>query len=91
MKYACPCCNAYTYEEEPSGTGFICPVCFWEDDKLQLREPAYAGGANAVSLEEARANYMKLGACEERFVSKVRVALPEEQEDYYESDDSTCD
>ena len=36
----------------------ICPVCFWEDDLIQLKDPEYAGGANLVSLWQARLNEM---------------------------------
>jgi hypothetical protein len=66
-------------EEEPPGTFAICPVCFWEDDEVQFRDPQYSGGANAVSLEQARANFVALGATEEKFRDKVRPPLPTEQ------------
>ena len=36
----------------------ICPVCFWQDDAVQLEDPDFSGGANKVSLKEARANYL---------------------------------
>jgi hypothetical protein len=60
-------------DEEPPGTFAICPVCFWEDDDVQYRDPQSKGGANAVSLDEARANFRTLGAVEEQFQSKVRA------------------
>lgn len=98
MKYQCPCCGYFTYEEEPSGSGYICPVCFWEDDKLQQKDPTFAGGANRVSLEQARINFKSFGACEKDFVAKVREPRPEEidldksfTEDDYESNDSAFD
>lgn len=98
MKYQCPCCGYFTYEEEPAGTGYICPVCFWEDDKLQQRDTTFAGGANHVSLEQARINFTSIGACEEAYISKVRSPRPEEidvdkplEEDNYESNDSAFD
>ncbi|KAA8996385.1 hypothetical protein FJU30_21575 [Affinibrenneria salicis] len=50
--YPCPCCGARVFAE--LGEYFICPDCNWEDDPLQSREPAYAGGANRMSLNEAR-------------------------------------
>lgn len=53
-KYKCPCCGYYTLNEPPNGTYNICPVCFWEDDIVQLDNPDYANGANKVSLNEAR-------------------------------------
>ena len=40
------------YPEE--GSYEICPVCTWEDDPIQTEEPDYKGGANVMSLNEAR-------------------------------------
>ena len=58
-KYKCPCCGNFTLYEKPPGTYEICEVCNWEDDELQFRNPNYAGGANALSLEDARKEYLK--------------------------------
>ena len=35
-KYKCPCCGFYTFDEKLNGNYDICPVCFWEDDPIQL-------------------------------------------------------
>lgn len=35
----------------------ICDICSWEDDDLQFENPDYRGGANSVSLNEARKAY----------------------------------
>ena len=78
MRYACPCCSYYTFEKRPSGTYYICPVCYWEDDIVQLEDPDFSGGANEVSLNKAKENFKKFGASELRFISKVRRALPVE-------------
>lgn len=32
----------------------VCEVCDWEDDPVQFYDPDYRGGANAMSLNEAR-------------------------------------
>ena len=53
-KYKCPCCGFYTFDEKPNGNYDICPVCFWEDDPIQLEDNEYEGGANRVSLVQAR-------------------------------------
>lgn len=54
-KFCCPCCGKPTLDEEPPGTFQICPSCKWEDDELQFHDPNYAGGANVMSLNGARA------------------------------------
>ncbi|MGD9108076.1 MAG: CPCC family cysteine-rich protein [Gammaproteobacteria bacterium] len=76
--YECPCCGYLTLSEKPPGTFEICPVCFWEDDNVQFDDPGYAGGANKVSLSQAKKNFARFGASDERFLSRVRKPLPEE-------------
>jgi hypothetical protein len=78
VAYACPCCGYLTLDEAPSGTYFICEVCFWEDDGIQFRNPDYEGGANKVSLNQARENFHKYAVSETGFKSYVRSPLPEE-------------
>lgn len=77
--YSCPCCGYPTLAEKPPGTFAVCPVCFWEDDDVQYRAPTYAGGANRVSLEEARRNYAAFGASAMEWQTKVRPPTSEEQ------------
>jgi hypothetical protein len=77
-RYACPCCGFLTLGEPPSGTYEICEVCFWEDDGVQFRNPEYEGGANKVSLNDARQNFLAHGVSETRFKSNVRSPRPEE-------------
>ncbi len=32
-KYQCPCCGYFTYNVPANeDCGYICPVCFWEND-----------------------------------------------------------
>ena len=76
--YPCPCCGNLTFDVAPPGTFEICPVCYWEDDEFQYRNPQAAGGANKVSLEVGRRNYRDFGACSEAFVSQVRAPRSEE-------------
>jgi hypothetical protein len=70
-RFTCPCCGHRTLDEPP-GSYHICQVCFWEDDGVQLLNPAYQGGANRPSLMECQVNYRSFGACEERFRGNVR-------------------
>jgi hypothetical protein len=72
VMFACLCCGSLTLSEEPPGTHAICPVCFWEDDPEQGRNPDAIGGANTTTLAEARRNYETFGASERRFVDNVR-------------------
>lgn len=78
LRFACPCCGFLTLDEEPPGTYAICPVCFWEDDLVQFKDPDYEGGANKVSLNQARLNYTHIGASAPEYRSNVRPPLPEE-------------
>ncbi|CND52307.1 CPCC family cysteine-rich protein [Yersinia pseudotuberculosis] len=54
-EYLCPCCEKHSFYERESYE--ICPVCNWEDDPVQSRKPDLAGGANQMSLNEAREAY----------------------------------
>ena len=72
LKYKCPCCGNYTFEEKPNGKYDICKVCFWEDDPIRLDDPTYEGGANHVSLMQAQKNYLEFGACDRKMIPYVR-------------------
>lgn len=76
--YPCPCCGFLTMSGPVRHTFIICPVCGWEDDEVQYYDPNFAGGANVESLNEARANYAKLGAINREALSGVRPPLPDE-------------
>jgi len=77
-KYQCPCCGYYTFNEPVNNHFDICPVCFWEDDGVQLANPDYEGGANYVSLTQARKNFKEYGAVEKHFISSVRLPSNDE-------------
>ena len=65
-RYACPCCDFLTLTRPPSGTYAGCPVCVWEDDGAQFEDLDYAGGANKVSLRQAREDFRREGVSELR-------------------------
>jgi hypothetical protein len=69
-RYPCPCCG-YRVHEAP-GEYEICPICYWEDDPVQLRWPQYPGGANHETLIEAQRNFRTIGASEERVAHLTR-------------------
>ena len=58
-RYACRCCGYLTLMEQPDNTFEICPVCRWNDDGLQFEDPDRTGGANTVSLNQARSNFRR--------------------------------
>ncbi len=78
--YPCPCCGYFVFEEPP-GSFAICPICFWEDDEVQLRFPTLAVGANRASLMDAQRNFQRLGASEPRFVQNCRPPTPADRRD----------
>lgn len=53
----CPCCGSLSIGEPDQYE--ICSVCGWEDDPSQSADPSYSGGANAESLQTARANWQR--------------------------------
>ena len=69
----CPCCGYKTLGRR--GDYEICPICFWEDDIGQEKDPGSIGGANKVSLREAQRNFMKFGACDKESIKYVRKPL----------------
>ena len=78
MKYKCPCCDYYTFEEKPNGNYTVCPVCFWEDDPIQFINADYEGGSNRFSLSQARQNFLDFGASDNKL--RMHVRKPESDE-----------
>ncbi|WP_407652537.1 CPCC family cysteine-rich protein [Amycolatopsis cynarae] len=76
--YACPCCGYLTLRTR--GGFEICAVCFWEDDGQGDHDSAQVrGGPNGfLSLDQARRNFTRYGACSPEMVRHVRPALAEE-------------
>jgi hypothetical protein len=71
----CACCGCLTVVEEFD----ICPVCFWQADAVGQNDPSRPSGPNQVSLNEARSNYERIGACEPRLIRFVRPPEPWER------------
>jgi hypothetical protein len=78
QRFPCYCCGYLTRAEESPGTFEICPVCGWEDDNVQCNDESYEGGANGISLQQARRNYKQFGAVSPSIAERVRMALPDE-------------
>jgi hypothetical protein len=56
-KYACPCCNEITIAE--LGDYEVCQICEWEDDPGQSQHPDDDLGANSISLNQYRAEWLR--------------------------------
>lgn len=51
----CPVCGKHDFKEDNNFD--ICPVCGWENDGVQLDDPDFEGGANDMSLNQAKKAY----------------------------------
>jgi len=80
-KYTCPCCGYKTLPEAPPGTYEICPICFLEDDNVQIDDPDFIGGANQVSLRQAQRNFTDFRASERRLLRLVRKPSANDEKD----------
>lgn len=76
-KEACPCCDYVTLPER--GSYLICPVCFWEDDGINLENQEKVSGPNHISLILARSNFAKYGACDPKLTKNVLSAQERKQ------------
>ena len=80
VAFPCPCCG-YPAFDHPPNSHYICGICGWEDDALQLRWPDYACGANKSSLEVAQLYYERHGATDERSRSYLRPVTSHDVKD----------
>jgi hypothetical protein len=78
--YTCPCCGYLVFDEAP-GSYEICPICFWEDDPVQIMDPWLPGGANKPNLVDAQESYARTGAMDPRFMKDVRSVQPSDTRD----------
>ena len=54
-KNLCPVCGKYVFEDRDIYD--ICDICNWCDDPIQQDDHDYKGGANHMSLNQAREAY----------------------------------
>ncbi len=71
----CPVCGKYDFPEE--NTFDICEICGWENDGVQAADHNYAGGANHLSVNEARIEFFLLN---EKSLQKIVVKCKQEFE-----------
>jgi hypothetical protein len=53
--------------------GYICPVCFWEND------PLASDSNHGISLNEAKENFLLFGASDKRLIRYVRKPTEDEK------------
>ena len=54
-KRKCECCGEMTIDKDSLYD--ICENCGWESDQMQEENPNYEGGANKMSLNQAKKAY----------------------------------
>ena len=73
LKYKCPCCEFYTYSvSAKDDVGYICPVCYWENDAFLESDNEPSDSNHGITLLEAKKNYKEFQACEFSMLQYVR-------------------
>ncbi len=57
IEHICPVCGQYDFRD--IDTYDACPVCGWQDDSLQETDPDFWGGANELSLNQYKEQWLK--------------------------------
>ena len=65
----CPCCDYISLPERYNY--LICPICFWEDDGVDVHDLDAHSGPNHMTLREGRRNFAIVGACDEKMLKNV--------------------
>jgi len=68
----CPCCGYNTFVKSERLHIAICSICFWVDDPVEFEDPNHEGGANEVSLIQARKNFGLFGSCQRGMLRNCR-------------------
>ncbi len=82
--YPCPCCGMRTYPVPPEDDlSYICPVCYWENDRFIATADEPSDQNHGMTLSEAQKAYAAIGAVRADFLKYVRKPtaseLPEEK------------
>lgn len=80
-KYQCPCCGYFTYHVPANeDCGYICPVCFWENDPFITFDSEPSDSNHGMTLKEAKDNFLQFGACDKEMLCHVRKPRDNETE-----------
>lgn len=74
----CPCCDYVTLPERRSY--LICPVCYWEDDGVDVDDVDRYSGPNHMTLRQGRTNFKEFGSVHKHVLQYV--ASDEERKMY---------
>ena len=67
-KYQCPCCGYFTYNVPANeDCGYICPICFWDNDPFITSDSEPSDSNHGITLKEAKLNFSTFGACEKKW------------------------
>ena len=78
--FPCPCCGFNTYPvPAQADCGYICPVCFWENDPFIASADESSDQNHGLTLNEAKRNFLQFGACAERLLPYVREPTEDEK------------
>lgn len=55
----CACCGSLEVPKGEERLYYVCNRCGWENDEIQRDKPDYEGGANNMSLNQAKEAYKK--------------------------------
>ena len=65
--YKCKCCGHETLPVPPEdAVGFICPICWWENDVFTTDDDEPSDENHGISLNRAHENYLAHGICDPR-------------------------
>jgi len=73
----CPCCEKYYFKIEDNDE--ICPVCEWQDDMIQRRDPERTGGANKLSLYQYKLKWETQQV--NQTLTQISIKYPDIKED----------
>lgn len=80
-KYQCPCCGNYTYNVPANeDCGYICPVCFWENDPFIVSDSDPSDSNHGITLKKAKSNYLEFGICDKEILCRVPQLEDDEKE-----------
>ena len=60
--------------------GYICPVCFWENDPFITSDNEPSDSNHGTTLKEAKSNFLQFGACVKEMLRYVRPPRDDEKE-----------